>query len=156
LYPECVNSRDNGKGMKRQGLGDWVRARDWTYWETLTHMHDVTPRAGRRAIEAYLTAWRPARAVWVTEYGRVGGRTHSHALTYYARDAPDASDLWHWWHARYGRARIAPHDPSKGATGYILKNMNGAREDHVRRGVDWDIYSGQSLKTEGETIRWSS
>lgn len=133
---------------QRDGLGEWLQGKDWTYWETLTHMHDVTPRASRRAVEAYLKAWAPDRAVWVVEHGRIGGRTHAHALTYYAQRRPDPSNLWHWWHARYGRARISPHDREKGATGYLLKSMRGAREDHVRRGVDWDIYSPQPLNED--------
>ena len=131
--------------MARDGLKEWLRAANWTYWETLTHMHDVTPRASRRAVNEYLRAHGPKRAVWVVEHGRIGGRTHAHALTYYERHVPDPSDLWQWWHARYGRARIAPHDPSKGACGYILKSMQGAREDHVRRGVDWDVWSASKL-----------
>lgn len=131
-------------GRHRDELREWLQSRRWTYWETLTHMHDVTPRANRRAVENYLSEMGPVRAVWVCEFGRVGGRTHSHALTYYDH-APDPSDLWNWWHARYGRARIAPHDPDRGASRYILKSMAGAREDHVRRGVDWDVWSASKL-----------
>jgi len=133
-------------------MAKWLQQWDWSFWETLTHMHDVTPRACRRAVTKYLRAHAPDRAIWVVEHGRIGGKTHAHALTYYAQRVPDPSDLFHWWHARYGRARIAPHDPEKGASRYILKSMAGAREDHMRRGVDWDIYSPQPIKKEDEEL----
>jgi GNAT superfamily N-acetyltransferase len=141
----------------RDTLKRWLQTVNWSYWETLTHMHDVTPRANRRAVQEYLSAWGPARAVWVCEHGRVGGRTHAHALTFYDREAPDPSRLWHWWHARYGRARIAPHEHGKGAAGYLLKSMDGAREDHMRRGVDWDVHVApkQNLKPD-EELPWET
>lgn len=141
--------------MGRKELGKWLEGRDWTYWESLTFMYDATPRAARRAVERYLKAWPVDRAVWVIEHGRVGGHTHAHALTYYGNRVPDPSDLWHWWHSRYGRATIHRHDWERGATNYLLKSMGGAREDHMRRGVDWEIYTRQPFKPNDQ-LPWKN
>lgn len=132
-------------------ISTWLRGKPWTYWETLTFEWDVSPATARRAVEKYNRKWCPDRAVWVVEHGRVGGRTHLHQLSFY-RSAPDSSDLWQWWHARYGRAQIVPHDSGKGGVGYLLKSMDGAREDHIRRGCDWDVVSagGSMLESFGE------
>jgi len=138
--------------MHDQSLGKWLESKRWDYWETLTFEWDVSPSTARRAVSTYHEEWSPHGAAWVIEHGRVGGRTHLHQLSYYVAP-PDPSDLWHWWHARYGRAQIVPHDPQRGGVGYLLKAMHGAREDHMRRGVDWDIVSRSHRPlTEAENL----
>jgi hypothetical protein len=83
------------------------------------------PHLALRRITEFLShiqsnAGRPIGWVVAEEFGRLGGRYHCHALITGVRDLPRQ----YWQREAYrcfGRTRIAPFDPKRGAAFYVSK-----------------------------------
>lgn len=104
----------------------------WSWFVNPISFRDDRPGGGppvRDAALAGIQEWladiermagAPIGWVLAEEFGRVGGRWHCHALI---SDVADLSRKF-WWseaHRRFGRTRIEPFDPDRGAAFYAAK-----------------------------------
>lgn len=97
----------------------------WDWFVTLTFRNALVPDAGISQIGQWLCAvermaGRPIAYMLAEEFGRHGGRWHCHLLvtgvSHLRRDF--------WWreaYRRFGRARIEPFNPARGAAFYTAK-----------------------------------
>jgi len=123
----------------RQELGEWLALKDWDCWCTWTfdaRFGDTGPSPDRCLY--HTRRWienLPGRSYGyfvAVERGR-GGRVHSHGLLAIPRGcSPKRKSIWHSWKNHYGRSRVLPYDPDRGAAYYVAKYI-------TKEPLHWDI-----------------
>ena len=113
---------------------DFLRERTWTHCATLTTEAPMTATALRRAFERFQRevarlAVGPVPFFYSVECGERAGRLHVHALLGGTAHLTTRDIASRWQH---GHTRVLIYDPSRGATGYVSKDV-------VRNSDWWDI-----------------
>lgn len=130
-----------------EGMGRWLSTFRWQWWCTLTFRSDFTLNSARRAARNFFltvedAASHPVGGFWAIERHRYRGRgdpaslvPHVHALVTNVTGVSRRA-VWERCYRRWGRTRIEPYDPTKGASFYIAKYVG---KEALERG-EWDVW----------------
>ena len=142
-----------------QAMGDWLSAYRWEWWATVTFRADFSlPSAMRAARNFFLmvedAAERPVGGFWAIERHKYRGGDdpaslvpHIHALVTNVTGVSRKA-VWEKCFKRWGRTRIEPYDPNRGASWYIAKYVG---KEALERG-QWGIWRPQVCLQAGGVL----
>ena len=139
-------------------LGDWLSEYEWDWFVTQTFREEISfPAAARIARRQLLTLESlvkgPLGAFIALERHKYRGGEdpaslcpHIHILLRGVREAEDFGlrrrSIWRMFYEKYGRMRIEPYDPDRGATYYLGKYV--AKE--ISETGEWDVWRPEAWK----------
>ena len=140
LFPQRAGTLLPRPGRVLQhSLGDWLTEFEWDCWCTWTFDERFGPTGPSPDRCLYHTRrWvehlpGPACGYFLAVERGTGGRVHSHGLLRLPDPpTPSRKSLWAAWLDRYGRCRVLPYDPDRGAAYYIAKYI-------TKEPLGWDV-----------------
>ena len=157
----CLLPRDSAlwpssPSLLSQAMGEFLSRYAWEWWGTVTFRDEVCTYTAQRAARALLShieraAGRHIGAFYVLERHRYRGGDDPASLTphihFLALNVAGVSRraVWRWAHMRYGRTRIEPYDPHKGASYYVAKYVG---KEALDRG-EWELWRPETIQAAG-------
>ena len=153
----CELQPDNPRTMANQ-MGEFLSRFHWDWFVTITFRDEPTDYGAWRRTYAWLrslekSARRHVGAYIVIEYHRWrAGRNymvpHSHLLVTGVAGLK-RTVVWKRTFDRYGRTRILPYDPQKGASYYVAKYV---AKEVFERG-EWDFWRPEVIQAAQIPLR---
>jgi len=139
-------------------VGEWLSKYEWDWFWTQTFRDEISDNAALRVVRRTLMTLEslikgPIGAFYAIEKHKYRGGDdpaalcpHIHMLVYGVREAEAfglrRTGVWRMFFERYGRMRLEPYDPGKGATWYVGKYI--AKEAFDRG--DWGIWRPEAWR----------
>lgn len=157
----CLLPRDSAlwpgsPSLLSRAMGEWLSGFNWAWWATVTFRSDFTLNSARRAVRNFFlmvedAAGHPVGGFWAIERHKYRGGDdpaslvpHFHALV---ADVAGVSRraVWEKCHRRWGRTRIEPYDPTRGASQYVSKYC--AKETFEQG--EWGVWRPEVVQAAG-------
>jgi len=140
-------------------MGEFLSRYAWEWWVTITFRDEATTYTAHNAAKRFLlhverAAGRHVGAFYAIERHKYRGggdpaslTPHIHLLVTNVAGVSRRA-VWRWAHERFGRTRIEPYDPDRGASYYIAKYTG---KEALEKG-EWELWRPEVIQRAGKAL----